>query len=662
MRKGLFTELAVTNIRAQHRLYIPYMLSCAGCIAMFYIMNFLKFNTGLRSMEGGGTLAFTLALGIIIIGLFSCVIVLYANSFLMKRRKKELGLYNILGMEKRHIARIMAKETVITAALCMIAGLGAGILFSKLMELLLYKIMGFTASIVFEVSLSAVLITAVLFCGIFLVALVFNVSRVRLAKPIELLHGSNVGEREPKAKWALALAGVLTLGGGYAIAVTTKSPSMAIGVFFIAVILVIIGTYCLFTAGSITLLKLRRADKAYYYKPEHFFNISGMLYRMKQNAVGLANICILSTMVLVMMSTTVCLYSGLDDSIATQYKHDIETRVYNLDDESSFSLIRTIDDAVTQSGVATGGRTAFRYASMYVALNGSELNRYDGRSTVKVVELYLVPLMDYIAATGDERTLGERGAFVATAGLDGAEALSASGEVTVLGEELSLEGTVAFDEFRNYNVEETGRITLVVQSMDEVKRLMALYSEDEGTELFYGIDAGDDAAVSELAGVIESAVSGFGAAREGEMHFSQSDRASAREQFLELYGGLFFLGLFLSLLFICAAVLIMYYRQVSEGYEDRQCFEIMQKVGMSRDEVRRTIGSQVLTVFYLPLMAAGIHTAFAFPLISVLFRIFSMTNTTLFALCTVAAFAVFALLYAAVYALTARTYYKIVSE
>ena len=374
MRKPAFfyAKLAASNIRKNSRLYLPYLLACICTVAMFYIMLFISTNNGLGNMAGADSLILILRLGSIVIGIFSVILLFYTNGFLMKQRKRELGLYNILGMEKKHIARILLAECLYVATLSLSLGLGAGILFSKLVLMLLLNLVNFPIPFGFQISPAALSTTAILFGGIFLLTLLKNLRQVQIAQPIELLHSSNTGEREPRTKWPLAIIGFLCLGAGYAIAIFTKNPLEALLLFFVAVILVIIGTYSLFTAGSIAVLKLMRRNKRYYYQANHFTSISGMLYRMRQNAVGLANICILSTMVLVMISFTTSLFFGMDDALRNQFPRNIEVRGSEMTQEQSQQLIQTLDHAVESSEIPTENLIYYRYLSIGLQKQGND--------------------------------------------------------------------------------------------------------------------------------------------------------------------------------------------------------------------------------------------------------------------------------------------------
>ncbi|HOG00168.1 MAG: Bacitracin export permease protein BceB [Firmicutes bacterium ADurb.Bin248] len=664
MRKGLYARLALANFKNHRRLYLPYLLSCAGSAAMFYMIFFLATSSALLTMRGGGSLASVLAFGCAVIAVFSSIIVLYANSFIMKRRKRELGLYNILGMEKKHIARLMATETVYAALASIALGIASGILFSKLLLLLICKMLRFEVPFGFEVSALGVIATLLLFGGIFFLALIWNVSRVHVAKPIELLSAANVGEREPKTRWFLALTGALALGGGYALAVSVKQPAAAILAFFLAVILVIAGTYCLFTAGSVAFLKNLRKRKGYYYRTRNFISVSSMIYRMKQNAVGLANICILSTMVLVTLSTTICLYYGLEDSLRNMYPRNVEIHAGSLDDGKRDEILSIAANALEETGIKPANTLYYRSAILWCARNGDAFSPYTGMSDAH--QVCLIPLEDYNQMAGARAQLAPGEAFVycADASLPGAAA--AFGDVRYRIVDALDVPPVRENWYMVYGEEAVWYF--ILPDMEDLEAVQtALSGEDDaygGYSMYYGFDVDGAAEERTLAETLEPALDEYVYSfPEGEgfyLNFGYTDES--RVDYYATYGGLFFLGIFLGLMFTCAAALIMYYKQISEGYDDRGRFDIMQKVGLSRAEVRASVRAQVLTVFFLPLAAAGVHVAFAFPLIATLFKVLALTNVKLFLLCTLGCYAAFAALYAAVYALTARTYYKIVSD
>ena len=663
MNKFFYARLAAVNLRKNSRIYLPYILSCIFTVAMFYIMLFLTAGKGILKMPHAQELQLIMKLGSIVIGIFSAVILLYTNSFLMKRRKKELGLYNILGMGKNHIARVMTFETLYVFLLTLCCGLFVGILLSKLILALLMKLLTFSVPFGFEVPPIALGTTALLFAAIFLLTFIINMGRVHLSKPIELLYGGNVGEKEPKTKWLLVLLGLLSLGAGYTIAIVTDNPLSALGLFFIAVLLVILGTYCLFTAGSIALLKALRRNKNYYYKAKHFASVSGMLYRMKQNAVGLGNICILSTMVLVMVSTTVSLYLGLEDALVSRFPKGIEVSATHISRANSDALTEKADRLTAAAGLRPESAQRFHYRVFSMTQSGTSF-RYDSDYldySGKNATVYFIPLDDYNLNHGARETLapGELLVFYRHAGLKGDTVSFGSAQHTVK------KRLTEFNIAEDYTVSETPAFYFVTPDDASIRRIYEAVTSGMGKNwqelsYYYGFDVSASAAgQASLAFTLDDALSG---SKSGlGTGIQVTGREAGRSMFLSLYGGLFFLGLFLGALFVMATVIIMYYKQMSEGYDDKKRFEIMQKVGLSRREIKKTIGSQVLTVFFLPLAAAGIHIAAAFKMITRLLYLLNLTNVRLFAECTLGTFAVFALIYAVVYALTARTYYRIVS-
>lgn len=663
MNSSLYAKLAATNIRKNAKNYVPYILTCIVTIMMFYMMCFLAKNTALRSMSGGDSLIVILGLGTIIIGIFAVIFLFYTNSFLIKRRKKEIGLYNILGMEKKHIAKVLAFESLYVAILSITLGLSFGILLSKLMVLALGKMLNFKISFGFEISGSSVVTTLILFVSIFVLILLNNLRQIHLANPIELLRGKQVGEKEPKTKWILALIGLVSLSGGYYISLTTTSPLDAIGLFFIAVILVIIGTYCVFTAGSIAVLKVLRKNKRYYYKVNHFISVSGMIYRMKQNAVGLANICILSTMVLVMISTTVSLYIGFEDSLKSMYQWEIQVTGYDITKDEAEKIEEAITEITDSHQLEQKDVITYRYMDQMVKQQGNQFLKPDSDTYVynDGAIIYMIPLADYNRLLGEEKTLKSDEVFVYYTDSKLTEDTLSFGK-----ESYHIKGMTEISEidlsYSPYMVETYYVILPDMDAFEKINKELDTMTEDiNRMQYFYGFNT--DAPSEKQLEVFEDILASR--RQEGVEPF-QSLRVQSseymRSEFLFLYGGLFFLGIFLGSLFLMATVLIMYYKQISEGNDDRERFEIMQKVGMSQEEVKKTIHSQVLMVFFLPIIAAAIHIAFAFNVITKLLAIFNLTNIALFATCTIVTLAVFIIFYAVVYALTARTYYRIVKH
>jgi len=654
----LYGRLAVNNIKKNAQAYIPYILTCIGIIAMFYNMAFLTTAKDLGSISGSSAIRNILSFGEAIIGIFSVIFLFYTNSFLIKRRKKEFGLFNILGMEKKHIARIMFYETLCIAIISLGIGIGAGILFSKLIILLLFKIISFKAAFGFEVPLTAVSTTAMLFIAIFAVNLIYNIYQVHLSKPIELLKGGDVGEKEPKTKWLTAIIGTICLGLGYYIALTIEAPLDALNIFFIAVVLVIIGTYCLFTAGSIAVLKMLRKNKRYYYKPEHFVSVSGMIYRMKQNAVGLANICILSTAVIVMLAITFSTYIGMEDILRTRFPRNIILTMGGVSEEQVATLDDIIEKQTAAAGVIPKNTVRCRFVDFYTIQNGATftaeqmINYYANNRAV----IYFVLLDDYNKMEGKTASLKSDEALLYVVHGDiPADTISFDGLELSIKERLK-----SFDAADTIGDRLVDSYFIVVDSMDTINRVYdSMNGNGTGTlefSYYYGFDvAGGKSVQSTLTASLNKAIKDAG------IDIYAECVEGAKDDFYATYGGLFFLGLFLGILFIAATVLIIYYKQIAEGYDDKKRFEIMQKVGMSRDEIKKSIRSQVLSVFFLPLIAAAIHVAFASKIMTKLLFVLNLTNISLFAACTAAIIVIFTAFYIIVYALTARTYYKIVS-
>jgi len=663
MRKGFYAKLAVTNIRKNAQTYYPYVLAGSATVMMFYSMLFLFMSREVRGMSDSYTLRIVLGLGGWVIGIFAVILLMYINSFLIKRRKKEFGLFNILGMEKKHIARIMLIETAMIGLLCIGLGLIAGILFSKLGLLLLLRILDMDAAFGFEIPLRAVVVTVVLFGAIFLINLVYNVFQVHLSKPVELLKGGNVGEKEPRTKWLIALIGAASLGGGYYIALTTKSLLTAFYMFFVAVILVIIGTYGLFTAGSIAVLKALRRNKRFYYRPGPFISVSGMIYRMKQNAAGLASICILSTMVIVMLSSTVSLYVGLEDVLRSNYIREINLSVNQfITDEQTREVEDAVADTVKQAGLDIRNPLALRYVTIMTARDGNTFTRSSMLSlnnTGGIAYLMFITADEYERHEGVNPGLSEGEALVHVLKGD------YNGDTLDFGDySLSVRGRVdslkIFEETNTTIIEmlPQGYVVITANEQDLLRVRQALYKDREqapGLNFSYQFDTNAERdAQLELAAALEVKLDELG------YPGSVEGREEGRHTFMSLYGVLFFLGLYLGALFILGTVLIIYYKQITEGYDDKERFAIMAKVGLSRDETKRTIRNQVLSVFYLPLVMAVIHITMAFPVIEKLLAMFGMYKTSLYAACTALTILVFAVCYALIYMLTARTYYRIV--
>ena len=676
MGKLLYPRLAWQNIKGDRRFFAPYFLALLGNVAAFYIMTALAVDPGMSQLHGAMYVQSFCFMGMFIAAVFSAVFLLYVNGFLMKQRKKALGLYNILGMGKSHIAAVLFFETLFVGGAGIVCGLLTGLLFHELVTLALYKLLRFAVPFGFAISWDAMARTAILFGVLIGLTLLSNLNKVRVSKPIELLYGGQVGEREPRTKWFMTLLGVLTLGAGYYIALRTTNGMEAIAFYFVAVFLVIIGTYCLFTAVSIFVLKALRANKRFYYKTSHFIGVSGMLYRMKQNAVGLANICILSTMVMVMVSGTLSLYLGTQDIVNRQAPSDLTVLVrYDPDEAEPFdpaAMLRFQEGFIQDQGYSVSEDLIYSSFTFTVGRlpDGSYTTENDLVTLGTAITTIQVLTQDaYAAATGV--SLGLEAGEVAFGGeedvltihwgtLEGAGSFGRSDLTVAQHLEESLSADAAVSDTSTLVVADTAALMELYENQKEA------YGEDSSWmewQASFSVDATDE----ELRAVQQA----YNQYVRDDAVFAGTGkwwscgwtlRCDVEADAYGLAGGFLFLGIFLGTIFLMATVLIIYYKQISEGYEDKARFEIMQKVGLSREEVRASIRSQVLMVFFLPIAVAAIHILFDFNMVEKLLTLFQVYNTTLTALCTLGTVLVFFLVYGAVYLLTARTYYKIVER
>lgn len=670
MNRGMYRKLALNNIRKNKNTFVPFSLSCIAMIAMFYMLHSIQLQADDNLFFGAGTMRTILGFGTIICGVFSLFVVFYTNSFLMKRRSKEFGLYSILGMEKKHISRVVFWEIAVVGAASIIIGLLSGMLFSKLMFMVLLKIMHLQTDFAFKISVESLLLTFVLFAALFILIMLANNIRIFRLKPIDLMSGSHAGEREPKAKWAMAVMGILCLGVGYYLAVTVKNPIQAMGTFFVAVLFVIEGTYLVFVSGSIALLKLLKGNKNYYYQKNHFITVSGMMYRMKQNAVGLSNICILSTAVLVVLSSTVSLYAGFDDIMRTRYPKDVMTTYLYEEEEDSEDEPGHYDYSVLEPVLRA---RAERY---HVNLKGIE--QYYSYSSVGILEanafwpdyessfsdmtgfvtLEVMTVEDFNNRMGVSYPLEPGKVLVYTS----ENAAISEETVKIAGQDYPVSGRVQEVPEVNALDADFGQLWVIVPDLNMMKEIRngidSAFEEGAYTVIYYdfnfdleGKDEDKKAFCTDLRDEID---------KTGIAHAAAiTDSYTTRQEFYGIYGSLFFIGIFLGALFLITTVLIIYYKQISEGYEDRERFIIMQKVGMGEKEVKSVIRSQVLLVFFLPILLAVVHVCFAFGIIKKLLIIMEFTNVPLFILCTIATVAVFVIVYGIVYSLTAKAYYRI---
>lgn len=628
---------------------------------MYYMVSSLSMNPNMMNMIGGDVMQQILSLGIYVITVFAVIFLFYTNSFLIKRRKREFGLFNILGMEKKHLSIVIVLESMIVFLVSMVLGIGIGILLDKAFYLLIAKMLNASIALGFYISYQSIVNSIILFLIIFVLMYLFSLIQINLSNPIELLHGDQHGEKEPKTKWLLALIGLICLGTGYYMSVSIQDPVTAFAFFMVAVILVVIGTYMLFTAGSIVILKLLRKNKRYYYKTNHFISVSNMIYRMKQNAVGLGNICILSTMVLVMLSTTISLWVGMNDIIETRFPRDITVSINSVDSNQALYTIDDMNYAIEQAGIQTEDELVYRTLSVSAFNQGNTYTFGNENMSLQdisnVVVLYFITLDDYNRTEGTNVNLAPDEVLVFPSGkqFDHKTIDIASNTFKVKG----ILDSIKADS--NYSANLQNSMFVVVDSMDTLFMIDDLQKQTYGDNASY-IHTSYDFNLSKSEEMsVKEATDALIANYPGDTTYMMVDTQEGNyEDLLSLYASFLFIGIFLSFLFIMATVLIMYYKQITEGYEDKKRFEIMQKVGLDKREVKKTINSQVLTVFFLPLVVAAIHIVFAFPMIEKMLRLLYLDNTNLYIMTTVICFGVFALVYVLIYFLTSKVYYGIV--
>lgn len=672
MHKGIFSRLAKQNIRNNKSTYIPYIITCIFCIAMIYMMEFLRdcptLDQAVRQADEVRMIVFT---GEIVVEIFCIIFLIYSNSFLMKRRQKEIGLYNILGLERNHIGIVMFLETIITSIGSLAGGIATGIIGSKLALLLLLKLLHIPSVLGFYISVKGIFTCLFMFGIIFLMILFLNLAKIHLSRPVELLRGNNTGEKEPAAKWLMALIGFICLGAGYYLAVTTESPIKAITIFLLAVILVMAGTYLLFTAGSIVILKFLRRRKSFYYRTGNFISISGMLYRMKQNAIGLASICILSTGVLLMISMTVSIYFGMNDIMLNRYPYDVDMSVTSISEDECQTAIEAFEKAIADNKVPVEKSVEEIYLDIVCSKNGDQILIKPAntiRNSDSVLVLSLFTQAEYERLTGISANLndGEIFAWYPSA--------VQKDSVTVDETEFTVKKWLDKNPLTCGEDAVSDNAVLVVTDEDFKK------FDEMRTEMYKGVSsapAGEDLTLHlglDITGSETDKID-FGTPvmevvkdlkKNGGLSENSWITSGIRQQEYESYyadnGSLLFIGIFLGSLFLMGTAMIIYYKQISEGYEDQKRFEIMQKVGLSRREVRSSVRRQILMVFFLPLLMAMLHITMAFPMIRRMLLLFGMTNTKLFIGCTAGTVLIFAVVYGLIYLMTARSYYHIVER
>lgn len=677
MNGGFFSKIAWSGIQKNRQLYFPYIITCICMVFMFYIINALSVSPLLLHMSGGDNAGYILSFAKWVVGIFSLVFLFYTNSFLIRRRNREFGLYNILGMNKKKIGKVISCESFIIAAISIILGLVLGIALSKYAELLLFNIIHADIDYSFNIPLEAVNNTLLVFIIIFFCLYLFSLWQVYRSDPLKLLKSENTGEKPPKGNIIGFVFGIIILCAAYFIAVSIKSPLAAMTWFFIAVIMVIAASYILLISGSVALCRILQKNKKYYYNKKHFISVSSMAYRMKRNGAGLASICILSTMVLVMLASTSSLYIGADDSIKERYPREIyiEAQTNHIEDFNEYNIEHfrdVVGKAADKLSIKQKNIIDYRSANIYGLLKDGYLNAdstyltsFDMSTYDEVTGIYIVPLEDYNRMMGTDETLGNDETLIYCYRTDYSE-----DTIKVAGaNELNIKKVLS--DF-NVNGVVTSLITpavyLVVNDFNEyVKPLLTLadYNGDAMLNLswIYGFDINKgDKSQAVLCSKITDRFQDISKEMSDTMISFQCDCiADNRDDFYQTFGGLFFIGIMLSVVFVFAAVLIIYYKQISEGYEDQSKFDIMKKVGMTKKDIRKTINSQTLIVFFIPLLLAGLHLIFAFPLVWKMLMMFNLNNKLLVMIVTICSFIIFGIFYAVVYRITSNAYYKIVN-
>ena len=639
---------------------------------MYYILSYLIESPALAHMPGGSVLMSVLPLGAVVIAVFSLVFLFYTNSFLIKQRYREFGLYNILGMDKRNISKLMVWETLFVAVIAIVSGMIAGIVLSKGAELVLLNLLKMEITYTFSVGLVTLRQATLIYSGIYLLLLLNSFIKVSRSKPLELMQSSKVGERIPKRNWIFGVVGAVLLGIAYYLAASIEEPLAALANFFVAVILVIIGTYLVFISGSVVFCKLLQKNKKYYYKPNHFVSVSSMVYRMKRNGAGLASICILLTMVLVMISSTTSLYFGEEDSLKNRCPNDINiTMTFDTIEGISDAHLDMLRDDIRQ------------YSGEGVNLKGVRTCEIPGLITQEGITIDTSSHVDFSVSTYNN--VG----YLSVLSIDdynnmmGTNEILADNECLVYCDRLNYQwDTFTMEYGETYKVKaqlydfqvDGDTAAMIIPTVFLVVNDVYRFSEpvkDMKTShgnpmMMYDWRCGFDVETADIENKISAELNDMFKSMYIENNdifysFNIQSREAMREEFYDVYGSLFFLGIMLSIVFLLAAVMIIYYKQISEGYEDHGRFEIMQKVGMTKKDIRKSINSQMLTVFFMPLIFAGIHLVFAFPFLSKILVLFAMDNILLTAIVNLICFALFALFYALVYKITSSSYYNIVS-
>ena len=651
---NVYLKLSIDNIKSNKKIYYPFILSSALSIFLMYIITSLKFNPNITNTPFANGLIQILNFGNIIINVFVFIFLFYTNSFIIKRRKKELGLYGILGMDKKHVAKVVFYELFIIYLISLITGFLFSILLDKIMYLILLKMIGQGVQFGFYISFPSIFLVGMYISFIYILMYINSLRYIHLSKPIELLNSTKVGEKEPKANFIFSLIGIALIGSGYYLSLVTKKPLDAILVFFVAVILVIIGTYILFTTVSISILKIMKRTKGLYYKPENFISISGMIYRMKQNAVGLANIAILSTMVLVGISTTFSLWIGVKDLVDTRYPKDIVMEINNIENSiKSKEIDNLINLENKKLNINATDFISYDNITFPGKIIDEKINNistgYEAFKNSYLVEI--THLEDYNKNFNKNLKLKNNEIFI----------FSEDNNKDIKTMEIFGNKYFVKDVLDKYNYSETSanmminKLKIIVKDFEEFKKILSLTSEigqhQRSRKIYYNTNTSKENESTLVHNIGQSL-------KNTKYIFNIESKSTEGVELKAFYAGIFFIGMFLSVLFLLATIIIMYYKQVAEGIEDKSKFEIMQKVGLDRKMIKKSINSQILAVFFMPLIVACIHLIFAFPLMTKLLSVLMLTNTKLFIITTFVSVLVFSIMYYLIYKITSKVYYE----
>ena len=657
----LTNKLAVSNLIKNRKLYYPFALAVLLAVTITYLFYSLTLNPNIGKIRGGETISMTLGLGMVIVTIASAIIVLYANSFVMKNRSKELGIYGMLGLEKRHLISMVFKELLIFGSLTLTAGLGLGALFDKLIFALLLKLMNMKVELVSTFQPIVFLLVLIVFGAIFLGLIFINAFRIARMNALQLSREKASGEKKGRFLGLQTILGLISMGAGYYLAVTVENPLNAVLIFFVAVLLVILGTYLLFNAGITVFLQILKKNKRYYYQPNNMISVSNLIFRMKKNAVGLATIAILSTMVLVTMSAATSIFKGSETFKKVMNPHDFGITGQNVEKED---INKLLDQYASDKGLTVTKKEVLTYSSFGVAnQEGTKLTIFEkGQNRVQPKTVFMVfDQKDYENMTGQKLALSgkEVGLFTKNKELQGQKELTLNGQTYTIKEEIKKDFILEHVP-NQYNILTSDYNYLVVP---DLKAFLDQYPNSSIFNQYYGgmnVTASEEEQLK-LADDYAKFLNNFNRElnKEGSYVYG-SNLADSSAQMSALFGGVFFIGIFLSIIFMVGTVLVIYYKQISEGYEDRERFIILQKVGLDQKQIKQTINKQILTVFFLPLLFAFLHLAFAYHMLSLILKVIGVLDATMMLTVTLSICAIFLIVYVLIFMITSRSYRKIV--